>query len=241
MAKIDLNQLAPQLQEAIRRVTHRRPRLVVEHILEYGYVTTEDLQQMGYKHPPRAARDVRECGIPLITSRITGSQGKKIASYTFGDPSEVEGHKLSGRQLLPKKLRNDLFAAQGGRCAVCGHTYEIRYLQIDHRVPYEIAGEAAPPTESEHFMLLCASCQRKKSWSCERCENWRTKERATCTTCLWADPANHRHVAMEQVRSVTITLRGTEAEIFDDVQSRCSPEEIAEAARRAILDLAGRS
>lgn len=49
-----------------KAVTAKRPRTVIKHILEHGYITTEELREKyGYNHPPRAARDVREQGIPL--------------------------------------------------------------------------------------------------------------------------------------------------------------------------------
>ncbi|WP_044290750.1 hypothetical protein [Rivularia sp. PCC 7116] len=51
-----------------KSVTAKRPKAVIEHILQHGYITTEDLKETyGYNHPPRAARDVRERGIPLET------------------------------------------------------------------------------------------------------------------------------------------------------------------------------
>lgn len=49
--------------DRIGRVTGKRSRVVVEHILEHGFITTDDLEQTyGYMHPPRAVRDVREQG-----------------------------------------------------------------------------------------------------------------------------------------------------------------------------------
>lgn len=61
-----------------KKVTARRPRVVIDHILKHGHITTEELKsKYGYDHPPRAARDVREQGIPLVTSRVTGSTGRK--------------------------------------------------------------------------------------------------------------------------------------------------------------------
>ena len=44
----------------------------------------------GYEHAPRAARDVRELGIPLETIRIKDSDGKSIAAYKFGDREEAK-------------------------------------------------------------------------------------------------------------------------------------------------------
>ena len=72
--------------EKLRSVTAKRPKTVIYHILKNGFVTTEELKDLGYAHAPRAARDVRELGIPLETFRVKGSDGKSIAAYRFGTP-----------------------------------------------------------------------------------------------------------------------------------------------------------
>ena len=65
------NDLPPDFVEKCKAVTAKRPRTVIAHILTYGYITTEELKEKyGYNHPPRAARDVREQGIPLETFQI---------------------------------------------------------------------------------------------------------------------------------------------------------------------------
>ena len=57
-------------------------------------ITTEDLEkEYGYNHPPRAARDVRETGIPLETFSVKSSSGKSIAAYKFGDLNKVQTEK----------------------------------------------------------------------------------------------------------------------------------------------------
>jgi hypothetical protein len=57
---------------------------VIDHILQYGFIATEDLENTyGYNHPPRAARDVREAGIPLETFKVKSKEGKSIAAYRF--------------------------------------------------------------------------------------------------------------------------------------------------------------
>ncbi|MFZ4580162.1 MAG: HNH endonuclease [Myxococcota bacterium] len=230
-----LGELDPRLRAAISKVTGLRPRRVIDHILAHGVVTTEDLARMGYNHAPRAARDVRECGIPLVTTRVTGSDGRSMAAYTFGAPDQVVGGKLAGRQVLPKELRDRLHGLQGGRCATCSHAYEARYLQVDHRVPYEVAGEAASPAETERFMVLCGSCQRKKSWSCEHCANWETKGVAMCESCFWANPLDYSHLAGERVRHLILTFSGAEADAFDKVRAAVGVHAFAAAARRAVL------
>jgi hypothetical protein len=51
----------PDLAKQIRRVSGKRPLLVIKHIIQYGQVTTQELRDVyGHNHPPRAARDVRE-------------------------------------------------------------------------------------------------------------------------------------------------------------------------------------
>ncbi|EDX75007.1 hypothetical protein MC7420_881 [Coleofasciculus chthonoplastes PCC 7420] len=81
-------QLPDDFIKICQSVTAKRPRSVIDHIMQYGFVTTEELKETyGYNHPPRAARDVRELGIPLKTFRVTGSDGRKIAAYKFGDIS----------------------------------------------------------------------------------------------------------------------------------------------------------
>jgi len=89
-----------------KKVKAKRPRTVIEHILKHGYITTEELKnKYGYNHPPRAARDVREQGIPLETFRVTGSDGRKIGAYRFGDPKKARFSKLHGRTAFSKKLK----------------------------------------------------------------------------------------------------------------------------------------
>jgi hypothetical protein len=92
-----------------RSITAKRPKAVIDHILQHGFITTEDLKvTYGYNHPPRAARDVREHGIPLETFRVTGSDNRKIAAYRFGDISKARFSKLSGRTGLSKQIKDEL-------------------------------------------------------------------------------------------------------------------------------------
>lgn len=49
-----------------KKVTAKRPRTVIDHILKHGFVTTQELKdKYGCNHPPRAVRDVKENGIPI--------------------------------------------------------------------------------------------------------------------------------------------------------------------------------
>lgn len=204
-----------QLKERIRSVTSKRPRTVLDHILKHGFITTEQLRnKYGYDHPPRAARDVREQGIQLETFKVTSTSGRKIAAYRLDLKAEVHSGK-SGRKQFPKKLKRVLLELGGPKCAVCGGQFDPTYLQVDHKVPYEVAGESGGDTP-EVFMLLCASCNRTKSWACEHCRNWiEIKKAEICSHCYWASPDNYKHIAMVNIRRADISWIGEDVKLFD--------------------------
>jgi hypothetical protein len=200
-------------------VKGKRARVVVDHILEHGYITTEELTGYGYNHPPRAIRDVREQGIPIETFNVKNAQGRTIAAYRFGDVEAIRVR--TGRKAFAKDFKSRLFELQGGRCAICLSYYEERYLQIDHRVPYEVAADEVQPVNSAEFMLLCASCNRAKSWSCEHCENWhKQRDVSICQRCYWYGQENYEHIAMQPIRRLDIVWTGTEVEEYDFLQSK---------------------
>lgn len=202
-------------------VTNKRAKVVIEHILENGYITTEELEKTyGYNHPPRAARDVREQGIPLKSFRVKSSDGRSIAAYTFGNPEEIEEGRLGGRQVFAKQLKEMLYASQEGKCAVCAGKFEQRYLQMDHRVPYAIAGDVDYfESDAGDYMLLCASCNRAKSWSCEHCPNWGTKSSKICSQCYWGFPDAYTHIALREVRRLDIFWDSAELELYDQLKN----------------------
>jgi 5-methylcytosine-specific restriction endonuclease McrA len=188
-----------------------RARCVVEHILKHGQVTTDELRELyGYQHPPRAARDVREMGIPLKSQRIKNAQGRWIAVYTLGDLSQIR--RLTGRKALPKRLKNAIAKQYGEKCCICQLTAPLHLLQVDHRVPYEVAGEIDNPMQHlTEFMLLCGTCNRAKSWSCEHCPNWEERNPDVCRNCYWAYPESYQHIGLRQLRRLDLVW--TEAEI----------------------------
>jgi hypothetical protein len=207
----------------LRSVKDKRPRTVIEHLIEHGHITTEELKkQYGYNHPPRAARDVRELGIPLETFRIVASDGRKIAAYRFADVSQVRADKLSGRTVISKQFKIALIGRQGERCAVHNDRLSERYLQVDHRVPYEVAGDVpVGERELDDYMLICGSANRAKSWSCEHCVNWRElKREEVCRTCYWAHPEDYTHIAMREIRRVDIVWTEAETEDYDRLKQK---------------------
>jgi hypothetical protein len=213
---MDPKKLPDELRARIEDVSAKRPRTVLEHILKHGQITTDELKQLyGYNHPPRAARDVREEGIPLKTVRVPGPDGRKIAAYTLDLDAEVSSGKAGGRRSFSRAFKTTLVEIYGERCCLCGAPFEARALQIDHRVPYEVAGDT-DSQDPRDYMLVCGSCNRAKSWSCEQCRNWRiTKDAEICATCMWASPEKYEHIALQERRSVTVTWVGDEVREFD--------------------------
>lgn len=97
-------------------------------------------------------------GIPLETFRAQSSDGRSIAAYRFGNLENVEEGRLGGRKILPIALKNELYKIGEGKCAVCAGRFEKRYLQVDHRVPYEIAGDIDHPSSQESKRLYALMC-----------------------------------------------------------------------------------
>lgn len=210
--------MSKKTRQLLESVTNRRARVVIQHILKHGFITTEELEkQYGYNHPPRAARDVREAGIPLETTRVRSSDGRSIAAYKFGDLGRLRIGRIQGRQAFPKKLKSELHDLAGGKCAICAGEFEGRYLQIDHRVPYEVAGDSQRAEwNAQDYMLLCSSCNRAKSWSCEHCPNWLNDRLApVCLTCYWANPQEYLHLALREVRRLDVVWSEDEVQAYE--------------------------
>lgn len=202
--------------EKIAAIERKRPRTVIQHILKHGHVTTEELQAMGYEHAPRAARDVRELGIPLETFSVKSSSGKSIAAYRFGNIASAKGelNKLAGRTVLSKALKKALVEKYGAKCFIYSQPMEERLLQVDHRVPYEIGGEG-DAADIDCYMLLSPSANRAKSWTCEHCPNWKQKDANFCVECFWAHPEGYTHIAGKEQRQIIITFTGDEIEDYN--------------------------
>ncbi|MDI6738089.1 MAG: HNH endonuclease signature motif containing protein [Nanoarchaeota archaeon] len=204
--------------QLLKTIKNKRAKIVIEHILNKGRITTGELEKTyGYKHPPRAARDVREAGIPLETFKVKSSEGRTIAAYRFGNLEKVQKKVLEGRKVFPKEFKKQLYSAGNGRCSICNGEFEERYLQIDHRVPYEISKYYKAAKEAiKDYMLLCGSCNRAKSWSCEHCKNWRTnKKPEICMHCYWGNPYKYEHIALREIRRLDLQWQKREIKYFE--------------------------
>jgi hypothetical protein len=231
--------LPPEFIDFLHSIQSKRPRTVIDHILEHGYITTEELKtRYGYNHPPRAARDVREQGVPLVTFRVPGSDGRKIAAYKFGDPAAVQKDKLGGRKNIPKRFKDRLIEEHATRCAICLEIYDSGILQVDHRIPYQVGGdEEASERRLGDYLLLCGSCNRAKSWSCESCQNWNEmKSAAVCAVCYWASPEAYEHIAMKPMRRLEIVWQQDETADFEEIKRRAEHDENSlQAYVKAVL------
>lgn len=226
--------------DVLNAVTNKRARFVIDTILKNGYCSTEDLKNGGYEHAPRAARDVRELGIPLQTFKIKDSAGKNIAAYKFGDWEEAKRKnqllKTSGRTQLTEKLKNALLERYGARCNLYGEKYPAKLLQPDHRIPYEIGGDPKNMMDLNRFMLLSPSANRDKSWACEHCDNWNKKYISMCETCYYAYPENYCHIAGKEERRVNVTFDEKDMKLYDELVEQAEANGITyeEEAKRMI-------
>ena len=94
-----MNNLPLEFIKRLNSITAKRPATIIK-LLADGYITSEEIKDIyGYNHPPRAIRDVREQGIPIVTYRVKDNSGRSIAAYKFGDPSLMDNQisKVHGR------------------------------------------------------------------------------------------------------------------------------------------------
>src|SRR6185312_12399675 len=113
-----------------------------------------------------ASRLSRRWSVPITASEwlVTDLAGLRT-SATTGTAVARSCQKPSKRSCWP-----------GMGCAdrITGAKLDARVLQIDHRIPFRVAGDAGLADQDvDAYMLLDASSQRAKSWSCEQCPNFR--------------------------------------------------------------------
>lgn len=222
--------------DLLESVTAKRPRTVIQHIIEHGFITSEELKDTyGYNHPPRAIRDVREYGIPIVTYRVTGTDGRSIAAYKFGNPAEVKNDlsKAAGRTVLSKALKQALIEKYGSKCFVYLEAMDESVLQVDHRIPYEIGGEH-DERDIDYYMLLSPSANRTKSWTCEHCDNWERKDSSFCLRCFWAHPEDYDHIAGKYGRIISLVFTGEEIEDYYKLIELSGEEKAQEVIKQII-------
>lgn len=194
----------------------KRARIALQKILENGSVSTYEIGQLGYNHPPRVIRDLREAGIHILTKMGTHPEtGSRMAIYVLGAPEPEATKRITGRKAIPKRFRQEVLSHHHSKCNICNSQYDDIILQIDHRVPYEIGGEVEAFRLSD-FQPLCGSHQRLKSWVCEHCPNWQIRSIDKCKTCYWAIPnQDYEHVATTLEKRADLTWRGEEIQDYE--------------------------
>ena len=128
-----------------------------------------------------------------------------------------------GRKNFTKADKIELCKTHSNRCFFCRGVFAGNELQIDHKIPYELAGN----TEYEKFgrdalIPLCASCNRSKSWGCEGCDNFIIKEHKNCETCYWVNPDTYEHIAMRESLHLNVVFE--KGELGYDFFSQLSHE-----------------
>lgn len=195
--------IPPALLEKMRSVSGKRPRALLDLLEKQESVSTEQLESLGYTHPPRVAGDVKEHGIPIVRIPARDSNGRAIGAYMLGDPDEIRAN-MGGRKAFTKEFRETMLAHYGARSTLSGAPYPARVLQIDHRIPFQIGGDP-DDDDVRHYMLLDASQQRAKSFSCETCPNLLgEKSVEVCRRCFWASPEDYDHIATEERRRAEV-------------------------------------
>lgn len=232
------NKYPKKFLKLLNSVEAKRPKTVIQHILEHGFITSQELKDTyGYNHPPRAIRDVRELGIPIVTYRIEGTDGRSIAAYKFGNPGDAANtlSKTAGRTVLSKTLKDALIEKYGAKCFIYYEPMDEGILQVDHRIPYEIAGEQ-DERNIELYMLLSPSANRAKSWTCEHCDNWINKDPVYCVNCFWASPEKYEHIAGKQQRIISIVFTGDEVEDYKKLIEMSGIEEAQNVIKGLIRE-----
>lgn len=223
----------PRILEVVQRHLASEPNSrsskAVRAMLEKGFVTTADMNALGYDHPPRAIGDVRDAGIPVVTEKVRTANGKQMARYRLGSAEDIREGRHGGRSVLPKAFKAELVARYGSIDCFTGARLDPRVLQIDHRVPYRVGGDTGlADRDASAYMLLDASSQRSKSWSCEQCDNFRRlRDPAICRTCFWAYPEDYQHVAMQQIRRTDVMWQGDDVSVHDRLKAEADRAKVS--------------
>lgn len=223
--------MPPEIDPTVRKMAEAfvennktgRAVLALKAMLNAGFVTTDDLNAMGYNHPPRAIADVRDQGIPVVTESVKNPDGRRMARYRLGTADSIRAGQV-GRTNFPKNFRIALFAKYGSVDCITGAEHDPRSLQIDHRIPFRMAGDDGLATNDlDAFMLLDSKSQRAKSWACENCENFKSiRDTIICRRCFWAFPDQYEHVAMQEQRRTDIVWQGNDVSIHDALKLEAS-------------------
>ena len=80
---------------------------------------------------------------------------------------------------------------------------------------------------TDYFMLLSPSANRDKSWACEHCPNWITKDKSICQSCYYAFPEKYTHIAGIQERKINIVFRNQDIDLYEQIAKQANMENIS--------------
>ena len=204
-----------------KRELSKRGKLALREFLSEGSISTEELAKRGYEHPPRVVMDIKDAGIPIVTTMDRSpTSGKPMAVYSLGTADAIQARDGGGRRAFPKAFKKELADHYGGADRFSGAVMDLKTLSIDHRIPYSIGGDAETLNVAD-YMLLDGSSQRSKSWACEHCPNMAVNARnpEVCMTCYWAFPETYRHIATVQMRRTDIAWQDTDVAVHDKLKA----------------------
>lgn len=72
----------------------------------------------------------------------------------FDEGGGASYSKRAGRTALSNKLKMKLIELHGARCFIYLEPVAARELQIDHRIPYEVAGDGSKPRTKRFHVAL---------------------------------------------------------------------------------------
>lgn len=232
--------LDPQwVAEVGERKMSARARRVFNYIVEHGEISTYDIENvLGEAHAPRAVADLKDAGVPVVQEGYIVVDGKRRGLYHL-DPDAPIRAGMVGRTGFSNAFRKRLLAHYGNRCQLCGTEYEPRHLQPDHRIPVLVGGDEPDAARNvADYMPVCRSCNRSKSYDCERCPNGLVdKDPDVCRTCLWASPENYEHIATRDERRLELVWTGQrEVAAFDRMvsQAQAAGQTLADFVRRRL-------
>ena len=128
-----------RLEELVKTIP-LRPKRVLEYLLKKGEVSTYQLGKLGYDQPPRAAMDLKDIGVKLVTkSSKHPKTGNRMVIYMLDD--DQSNTFAPGRKAFPKNFKQEIIDRDDSKCILCDKLYSSRFLQIDHKIPFILGGE----------------------------------------------------------------------------------------------------
>ena len=200
----------------VKKETARGAKLLAA-LIEKGEMTTKELEESGYGHPPRVRMDLQDIGIEIGTHYDTPNpqSGNRMGTYYLISPTPGEITKK--RRPPPKSFKKKLVTKHKNLCAITQYVFPENELQMDHRIPFLVGGDP-DSYKLDDWMPLSGSAQMLKKKACDDCENSSAKDVKICGTCYWAFPESYTHVATIPQIVATMVFRGDdEVKLFEKI------------------------